>query len=124
MYDRVLLVLSAFAATFGSFAAPAVAENTPARASCAFVRQIYNFKEIDDYSAIIQTSPSRRYKVTFYNNCREMRWALFARVEARPGICLSQGDKIIVGRHGLRDRCVIKSVEPLPPRDSTTPAAY
>ena len=108
-----------------AFAAPILADDAPQkpRSSCAFVSQIDNFKEIDDYSAIISTSPNRRYKVTFFNSCREMRWAIFARVEARPGICLSKGDAIIVGRHGFRDRCVIDSIEALPPKARATPAS-
>jgi len=107
-----------------ALAGPALADTPPTpKNSCVFVDQIYNFKEIDDYSAIIQTSPSRSYKVTFFNSCREMRWALFARVEARPGICLSKGDKIIVGRNGFGDRCVIDTVEALPPKARITPAS-
>jgi hypothetical protein len=108
------------------FAGPALADNPASpkpRSSCAFVSQIDNFKEIDDYTAIISTSPNRRYKVTFVNRCREMRWALFARVEARPGNCLTPGDVIVVGRHGFADRCYIRTIEALPPRTGTTPAA-
>lgn len=114
-------VAAAAALTIG----PVLADQQPAkpRSSCAFVRQIDNFKEIDDYSAIIETSPSRRYKVTFANSCRELRWAHFARVEARPGICLGAGDKIIVGRHGFYDRCFIRSVEALPPKARAVPTS-
>mgnify|MGYP003390791770 CR=1 FL=1 len=90
------------------------------RHSCAFVNQIYNFKEIDDRTAIIQTSPRRSFRVTFFNNCREMRWAFSARVEARPGICLSAGDKMIFGHNGFQDRCIISSVEPLPRKTNTS----
>jgi len=117
---------AAMAAAATLLIGPAIADNPPPqkRSSCAFVRQIDNFKEIDDYTAIIETSPNRRYKVTFVNSCREMRWAHFARVEARPGICLSAGDKIIVGRHGFADRCVIRSIEALPPKGQAAPAAY
>ena len=113
------------AASVLTLAGPALADDTPQkpRSSCAFVSQIDNFKEIDDYSAIISTSPNRRYKVTFFNRCREMRWAIFARVEARPGICLSKGDAIIVGRNGFQDRCLIDSIEALPPKARTTPAS-
>lgn len=127
MFGRITLVLgSVLAAGLASVSVPAFADDPAprARSSCAFVRSVNNFKEIDDYSAIIETSPRRRFKVTFFNSCREMRWALFARVEARPGICLSQGDKIIVGRHGFRERCIIKSIEPLPPRNRETKASY
>ncbi|MCE9522870.1 MAG: DUF6491 family protein [Alphaproteobacteria bacterium] len=120
-FGMFCLALAATAAIAG----PVLADDaSPApKNSCAFVDRIYNFKEIDDYSAIIQTSPSRSYKVTFFNSCREMRWALFARVEARPGICLSKGDKIIVGRNGFSDRCYIDKVEALPPKARATPAS-
>ena len=125
MFGRNTIALGMVTAALGLLAAPVLADPAPrARSSCAFVKQINNFKEIDDYSAIIESSPSRRFKVTFYNNCREMRRAIFARVEARPGICLSQGDKIVVGRHGFRERCIIKSIEQLPPRNRTTAASY
>ena len=103
---------------------PALADTPPAPRPCPFVSQIDNFKEIDDYSAIIETGPSKRYKVTFINSCREMRWALFARVEARPGVCLTAGDKIVVGRHGFVDRCVISSIEQLPPKAPASQASY
>jgi len=118
--------LAGVAAAAFALAAPTVADDgaqAKPRARCAFVSQINNFKEIDDYTAIIETSPSRRFKVTFFNNCRELRWAIFARVEARPGICLSVGDKIIVGRRGFRDRCVISAIEPLPPRGQPQPVS-
>jgi hypothetical protein len=113
---------AAVAAAAVLLAGPAFAD-PPKRSSCAFVRQIDNFKEIDDYTAIIETSPNRRFKVTFVNSCRELRWAHFARVDARPGICLRPGDKIIVGRHGFADRCVIRSVEALPPMGQPMPTS-
>ena len=104
--------------------APALADTPPpARTPCAFVDQVYDFKAIDDYTAIIRTSPSRTFKLTFVNSCRELKWALFARVEARPGICLSPGDKIIVGRNGFFDRCFIRTIEALPPRTRDTAPA-
>jgi len=118
-YHRVFVGAMAMTAT----APPAVADETsPApKGPCAFISQIDNFKEIDDYSAIIETAPNRRYKVTFFNSCRQMRWALFARVEARPGICLSKGDQIVVGRHGFADRCMIETIEALPSIARTVP---
>ena len=121
-YGRILVRCAAVAAAAVLLIGPAVAD-PPKRSSCAFVRQIDNFKEIDDYTAIIETSPNRRFKVTFVNSCREMRWAHFARVEARPGICLSPGDKIVVGRHGFADRCVVRSVEALPPKGQAVPTS-
>ncbi len=107
-------------ATLLSFSLPAGADDAaPRKNACAFVGQINNFKEIDDHSAIFETSPSRRYKVTFYNSCREMRWALFARVASHGGTCLRPGDKIIVGRHGFADHCIVRSVEALPAKQRT-----
>jgi Family of unknown function (DUF6491) len=107
-------------ATVLSLSIPASADDAaPRKSSCAFVGQINNFKEIDDHSAIIETSPSRRYKVTFFNSCREMKWALFARVESHGGMCLRTGDKIVVGRHGFADHCVVRTVERLPAKQHT-----
>jgi hypothetical protein len=125
-YALPVLRGAAVAAAATLVVGPALADNQQPtrRSNCAFVRSIDNFKEVDDYTAIIETSPSRRYKVTFMNRCRELKWAHFARVEARPGICLSVGDKIVVGRHGFADRCVVKSVEALPPRVRQAPANY
>jgi Family of unknown function (DUF6491) len=104
---------------------PAAADDPAkkARSSCAFVSQIDNFKEVDDHTAIIETSPNRRFKVTFFNSCRELRWAIFARVESRPGVCLNKGDAIVVGRHGFQERCIIETIEALPPKERLTPAA-
>lgn len=121
-YGKVFVRGAAVAAAAVVLIGPALAD-PPKRSSCAFVRQIDNFKEIDDYTAIIETSPSRRFKVTFVNSCRELRWAHFARVEARPGICLSAGDRIVVGRHGFADRCVIRTIEPLPPKGQAMPTS-
>ena len=117
-HKRLLVAAVAACALVG----PAGADNdAPApRHSCAFVDRIYNFKEIDERTAIIQTSPSQSFKVTFFNSCRELRWAMSARIEARPGICLSAGDKMIVGHGGFTDRCIISTVEPLPRKTNTS----
>ena len=121
-----LALLAAAAATALITSLPAAADNGPnqprARSACAFVRSINNFKEIDDYTAILETGPSRRFLVRFVNNCRELKWAFSARVDARAGICLRPGDKIIVGRHGFREHCYIRSIEAIP-RDQPIPAS-
>ncbi len=119
--DRV--ILAAVAAAGISVPATAEEPSQPRHMPCPFVDQIYNFKDVDDHTAIVWTSPQRGYKVTFFNSCREMKWALFARIEARPGICLSKGDKIIVGRHGFRDHCIIDTIEALPPKGEASPAS-
>lgn len=107
-------------------AGPAVADEVRKLSAnpCPFVRSIDNFKPVDNYSAIIETSPSKRYLVTFVNSCRELKWAWSARVEARPGICLRPGDVIVAGRDGFVDRCFIKSIALLPPKNAQAPAAY
>ncbi|MFM9863030.1 MAG: DUF6491 family protein [Micropepsaceae bacterium] len=107
-------------------AGPAIADEArkPSQNPCAFVRSIDNFKPVDNYSAIIETSPSKRFLVTFANSCRELKWAWSARVESRPGICLRPGDIIVAGRDGFVDRCFIKSIALLPPKNAQAPAAY
>jgi hypothetical protein len=104
----------------------AVADNAqkPAPQPCPFVRTIDNFQSVDNYTAIIETGPSKRYLVTFANNCRELKWAWSARVESRPGICLRPGDVIVAGRNGFVDRCFIRSIALLPPKNASAPAAY
>ena len=92
--------------------------------TCAFVRSIDYWKEIDNESAYIYTSPRRKYLVKFAAPCRELKWAIFARLETRPSsqICLSVGDTLIFGRGNLlptrhaefEERCTIISIEPQP----------
>jgi hypothetical protein len=97
----------------------------PSPTPCPFVRTIDNFKAVDDYTAIIETGPSRKYLVKFANNCRELKWAWSARVESRPGICLGPGDIIVAGQQdGLVDRCYISSITQIAPNKPQTPASY
>ncbi len=104
--------------------APSIAADEPKHSTspCVFVSQIDHFQYVDDKTAILETSPNKRFRVTFFNACRELRWAVFARVEARPGICLAKGDKIVSG-HGLggEERCMIESIEQLPPSIPKSP---
>lgn len=112
------------AASILALAGPALADDKPQtpKSSCAFVRQIDSFKEVDDHTAIIETSPNKRFKVTFFNSCRELRRAIFARVDSG-GVCLRKGDWIIVGRQGFEERCIIETIEALPPKEQVTPAS-
>lgn len=103
---------------------PATAEDARKPAPCPFVRMIDNFQTVDNYTAILETGPSKRYLVTFVNSCRELKWAWSARVESRPGICLRPGDVIVTRRSGFADRCFIKSIALLPPKNAPSPAAY
>ena len=106
-----VLVLAAFALN-GTASADDAAPKTPV--PCAFVRTIDNFSAVDNYSAILESGPGHRYKVTFVNSCYQLKWAEFARLESRPGVCLSKGDVIVVGYNGFVDRCFISSIERLP----------
>lgn len=92
--------------------------------SCAFVRSIDRWERIDDTHAYIYTSPKRKFKVTFFAPCRELKWAIFARIDTRPSssTCLSVGDTLVFGRGGLvpsnrwehEERCTITAIEAVP----------
>ncbi|MDZ4869163.1 MAG: DUF6491 family protein [Alphaproteobacteria bacterium] len=119
----VALVLSA------GFASAADEASKPS--SCAFVRSIDRWERIDDTHAYIYTSPRRKFKLTFFAPCRDLKWAIFARVDTRPSsaTCLSVGDTLVFGRGGLmpsnrwefEERCTITAIEPVP-RDGEKPA--
>lgn len=105
-------VILMFATAFGSANIGRATEEKP---SCAFVQMINNFKYVDDRTAIFETGPSRRFKVTFFNSCRELKWAETVRVEAHPGVCLEKGDVVVIGRVGfVPERCFIDKIEALP----------
>ena len=111
-------------AVLATGAAAAEEAKKPTPNPCPFVRTIDNFKAIDNYTAIIETGPSRKYLVKFVNNCRELKWAWFARVESRPGICLRPGDVIVAGhQNGFVDRCFISSITRLQ-ANAPAPASY
>ena len=105
----------ALAAAFGPSTSGRAEEPKEAKPSCAFVKMINNFKYVDDKTAIFETGPSRRYKVTFFSSCRDLKWANAVRVEARPGICLTPGDVVVVSRDGIiPERCFVDKIELLP----------
>jgi uncharacterized protein DUF6491 len=91
--------------------------------SCAFVRSIDYWKPIDDENAYIYTSPRKKFKVKFVGPCRELKWAIFARLDTRPsaGLCLSVGDTLVFGRGSpfpshrfeFEERCTISAIEPV-----------
>jgi len=112
-------------------AGPGLSADAPAQpSSCAFVRSIDYWKPIDKENAYIYTSPRRKFKVKFFAPCQELNWAVFARLDTRPGghVCLSPGDALIFGRgtivprdrslgrerFGIEERCVITAIEPVP----------
>jgi hypothetical protein len=100
---------------------PAFADDQkPRQQGCAFTDRLRSWKDVDNFTAILEMGFNKRYKVTFFNDCREMKWAVFAKVESRPGLCLSSGDRITFGRRpGIASTCVIQSIEKLPPREPT-----
>lgn len=103
-------------------AAPALADDLKPSDRCAFADQLRNWRDIDNHTAIVETGINRRYKVTFMNDCREMRYSVFAKVRSH-GICLTPGDRIDFGpSNGFPNSCVVQSVEALP-REPLTPAA-
>jgi hypothetical protein len=100
------------------------AEDKPTSSPCALVSQIDHFQYLDDRTALLEVSPNKTYRVTFFNPCRELKWAIFARIEARPGICLAKGDKIVVRRdHGIEERCIVDTIEAMPAKvPASTPS--
>src|SRR5690349_4341144 len=83
-------------------AVPAFAdEQKPTHNACPFTDRLRHWTDVDKHTAIVEMGPNQRYKVTFISDCDDMRFAIFAKVESRPGICLSPGDRITFGpRHG------------------------
>jgi hypothetical protein len=124
------IVLSS-AALMLSAGAVLAADEASKPSSCAFVRSIDKWEAIDDTHAYIYTSPRRKFKVTFFAPCRELKWAIFARIDTRPSsaMCLSVGDTLVFGRGGLmpsnrwehEERCTITAIEAAP-RDDEKPA--
>lgn len=122
MMKRVV-ALSIAGLTIGLGATTAAADETKP-SSCAMVRSIDSWKPIDDENAYIYTSPRRKFKVKFFAPCRELKWALFARVETRPSsaMCLSVGDTLVFGRGSVmpsqrwqfEERCTITAIEGVP----------
>ncbi len=116
------IALSLLTLVVSASSAPAAEESKPS--SCAFVRTIDRWEPIDPTHALIYTSPRRKFKVTFFAPCRELKWALFARLDRRASssTCLSVGDTLIFGRGALipdgrwenEERCTITAIEAVP----------
>jgi hypothetical protein len=117
-------------------AALALAADEPVKPStCAQVRSIDQWAVIDDRTAIIWTADNRRFKVTFTTSCRDMKHAHFAEIarKASSGLCLSPGDDIVFGRKHPKmrndepqeeQRCMIKTIEPMPEETPAAPANH
>ena len=120
---KPIVIACILAAGLGFGAVAASAADTPA--PCAFTKQVDHFKPIDDYTAVFDTSPTKKFKVTFYSKCDELEHSVFAKLEGKSGVCVRQGDVLVVRRPGgIEDRCTIKSIEALPtePAAATPPA--
>lgn len=91
--------------------------------ACPFTDRLRHWQDVDNSTAIVEAGVNQRYKITFMNDCREMRYAIFAKVRSH-GLCLTPGDRIDFGpRHGIPNTCVVQSIEALPPHEPLTPAA-
>ncbi len=109
-----------------------MAADAPAKpSSCAWVRSIDSWTQIDETHAYIYTSPTRRFRLTFVAPCRELKWSSFARIDTRisTGMCLSAGDTLVFGRGSpfaddrfeFEERCTIRAIEAAP-LEQKTPA--
>ena len=117
-----VFVLAATVSLLGAVSALAEEQKSTHNA-CPFTDRLRRWTDVDKQTAIIEMGVNQRYKVTFVNDCSDMKWAIFAKVESRPGLCLSPGDRITFGpRHGIPTTCVVSTVEQLPP-PGPTPAS-
>ena len=117
--------LTAFAAgLFMLGVVPALADDVkPQHDACPLTDRLRHWQDVDAYTAIVEAGVNQRYKITFMNDCREMRDSIFAKVQSH-ALCLTPGDSIKFGpRHGIPNTCVVKSIEALPPNAPLTPAA-
>lgn len=94
---------------------------------CVIVRTISGWSRIDDRTLLLRAT-GKKFKVTFHSPCYEANWAYAARVD-HPGMCLRAGDVLIFdidsnpmgprsgdwGHRGFEERCMIKSIELVPP---------
>ena len=111
----LLPALSVAAPTAGQSAKPS---------SCAVVQTIDSWKDADELTVILETSPRRRYKVTFTAPCPDVKRGFLALIQRLPsaGTCLSPGDSIVFARRvpvshrkfGFDERCAIKTIAALP----------
>jgi hypothetical protein len=114
-----------------SAAAPTVDEPTKP-SSCAMVKSIDSWKDIDVSTVILITSPSRRYRVTFTAPCPDVKRGILALIQRSPGagVCLSPGDSIVFARQSpvsrqnfdYDERCVIKTISAILVEAKTAPA--
>jgi hypothetical protein len=94
---------------------PNAAPPASANRGCAWVRQIYDWRRVDDQSIMVRTSPSKRFLVTFMGPCRETRHRHGMSISRNHGTCLSRGDRITFrgfgGYEPVGFACVVASVQ-------------
>src|SRR5882724_4421549 len=97
---------------------PARADDAaPHQEACPFTDRLSHWKDVNKSTIIVDMGVTHHYKVTFVGDCNESRYAMFAKVRSKPGICLSAGDTITFREphHNFETVCVVQSVEQLPP---------
>lgn len=121
--SKVFVLAASAISLFGAM--PAFADDEkPHHDACPFTDRLRHWTDVDKQTAIIEMGVNQRYKVTFIDDCSDMKFAIFAKVESRPGLCLSPGDRITFGpRHGIPTTCVISTIEQLPPPGATPASA-
>jgi hypothetical protein len=121
---KTTLTSCAFAGLLMLGAAPALADDVrPHHDACPFTDRLRHWTDVDNFTAIVEAGVNQRYKITFMNDCREMKYSIFARVQSH-SLCLTPGDSVKFGpRHGIPNTCVVQSIEALPPREPLRPAA-
>lgn len=105
------------------------ADKPVAPSSCAIVQTVDSWQDVDESSVILETSPHRRYKVTFTAPCPDVKRAVLALIQRAPsaGMCLAPGDAIVFARRSpagpknfdYDERCVIKTITAQPIEAST-----
>lgn len=131
MNARRLALLAALSLT--AVVAPVRANDTAPAAdkhTCLIARTISSWSSLDDRTLLIRAG-ARKYRVTFFNSCRESRWAWTARSD-HFGMCVRAGDTLTFSTdphplgsswphwrwdwpgHGFEERCHIQSIEALP----------
>jgi hypothetical protein len=121
---RNLIVASTLAALLtGPVAAVESSDKgEPQKPTCAWARYIDSFKMIDERTVILEQSPSRRYKATLANRCRDLKFEWRIAVKSHDS-CLRPGDALIVQSPGdFKTRCYIKDIVLLPKQEPDQPA--
>lgn len=126
-------LIAAVAFVFPTLSVAAATVNDPVTPStCAVVRTIDSWTDVDESTVILETSPRRRYKVTFIAACPDVKRGGVALIQRSPsaGVCLSPGDSIIFARKSppgpqnfdYDERCIIKTIAALPVEAANAPA--